>query len=118
MAHSGNSPQVLNRKQYEKELARLQEELARLQEWIVHAGLRVAVLFEGRDTAGKGGVIKRISHPLRVDPLGVGGGGEGRVAAAPGARLRAPARRHADLRPDPLPGRVAVLRGSPSQWPA
>ncbi|HWI97340.1 MAG TPA: hypothetical protein VNS60_14870, partial [Solirubrobacterales bacterium] len=62
MAHSDDSPQVLSKKQYEKELARLQEELVRLQEWIVHAGLRVAVLFEGRDTAGKGGVIKRITE--------------------------------------------------------
>ena len=40
MAHNGDSPQVLSKKQYEKELARLQEELVRLQEWIVHAGLR------------------------------------------------------------------------------
>jgi polyphosphate kinase len=57
-----DSPKVLSKKQYEKELSRLQEELVRLQEWIVHAGLRVAVLFEGRDTAGKGGVIKRIAE--------------------------------------------------------
>jgi polyphosphate kinase 2 len=62
VAHSGDSPQVLSKKQYEKELDRLQEELVRLQEWIVHSGLRVAVLFEGRDTAGKGGVIKRITE--------------------------------------------------------
>jgi polyphosphate kinase len=62
VAHSGDSPQVLGKKQYKKELARLQEELVRLQEWIVHTGLRVAVLFEGRDTAGKGGVIKRITE--------------------------------------------------------
>ena len=62
MAQSGDSPQVLSKKQYKKELALLQEELVRLQEWIVHAGLRVAVLFEGRDTAGKGGVIKRITE--------------------------------------------------------
>ncbi|HUC08455.1 MAG TPA: hypothetical protein VMR96_10250, partial [Solirubrobacterales bacterium] len=61
MPSSDDSPKVLSKKQYEKELARLQEELVRLQEWIVHAGLRVAVLFEGRDTAGKGGVIKRIT---------------------------------------------------------
>jgi len=62
VAQSGDSPQVLSKKQYKKELALLQEELVRLQEWIVHAGLRVAVLFEGRDTAGKGGVIKRITE--------------------------------------------------------
>ena len=52
----------LTKKQYGRELERLQEELVRLQEWIVHAGLRVCVVFEGRDTAGKGGVIKRITE--------------------------------------------------------
>src|SRR3954451_11001247 len=55
-------PKVLSKKQYEKELERLQVELVYLQEWVVHSGLRVAVLFEGRDTAGKGGVIKRITE--------------------------------------------------------
>jgi polyphosphate kinase 2 len=50
----------LTKRQYEKELERLQVELVRLQEWIQHAGLKVVVLFEGRDTAGKGGAIKRI----------------------------------------------------------
>src|SRR3954468_16229284 len=57
-----DSPQKLSKKQYKKELKRLQLELVRLQEWVVHSGLRVAVLFEGRDTAGKGGVIKRITE--------------------------------------------------------
>ncbi|HVY79294.1 MAG TPA: polyphosphate kinase 2 [Solirubrobacterales bacterium] len=66
MPEGRDAPKVLSRKQYEKELARLQVELVRLQEWIVHAGLRVAVLFEGRDTAGKGGVIKRIAE--RTNP--------------------------------------------------
>ncbi|HWA54967.1 MAG TPA: polyphosphate kinase 2 [Solirubrobacterales bacterium] len=66
MSTDPDAPQVLSRKQYEKELARLQVELVRLQEWIVHKGLRVAVLFEGRDTAGKGGVIKRITE--RTNP--------------------------------------------------
>jgi polyphosphate kinase len=51
-------------KQYEAELERLQHELLYLQEWIHYTGLRVAVVFEGRDTAGKGGVIKRITDPL------------------------------------------------------
>jgi polyphosphate kinase 2 len=46
---------------YEAELRRLQIELVKLQEWIKHEGLRVVVLFEGRDAAGKGGVIKRIT---------------------------------------------------------
>ena len=49
---------------YQAELERLQVELVRLQEWIRHEGLRVVVLFEGRDAAGKGGAIKRISESL------------------------------------------------------
>ncbi|MBU1694042.1 MAG: polyphosphate kinase 2 [Verrucomicrobia bacterium] len=54
----------LKRKFYEKELRNLQIELVKLQEWIKHKGLRVVVLFEGRDAAGKGGVIKRITQTL------------------------------------------------------
>jgi len=49
---------------YERELARLQVELVKLQAWIKHKGLRVVVIFEGRDAAGKGGVIKRITESL------------------------------------------------------
>jgi len=49
---------------YDSELASLQIELVKLQEWIRKEGLRVVVLFEGRDAAGKGGAIKRISEPL------------------------------------------------------
>ena len=60
---------------YEKELARLQVELVKLQEWIKHKGLKVVAIFEGRDAAGKGGVIKRITEKLspricRVAALG------------------------------------------------
>ncbi len=54
----------LNKKYYESELARLQIELVKLQAWIKHKGLRVVVIFEGRDAAGKGGVIKRITQSL------------------------------------------------------
>ena len=54
----------LKNKIYEAELARLQIELVKLQEWIKHKGLRVVVLFEGRDAAGKGGAIKRITEKL------------------------------------------------------
>lgn len=54
----------INNKIYLKELARLQIELVKLQEWIKLKGLRVVVLFEGRDAAGKGGVIKRITQSL------------------------------------------------------
>lgn len=49
---------------YERELARMQVELVKLQEWIKHEGLKVVVIFEGRDAAGKGGTIKRITEPL------------------------------------------------------
>jgi polyphosphate kinase 2 len=52
------------RTHYFKELLRLQRELVRLQDWVVHKGLKVVVLFEGRDAAGKGGVIKRIMQRL------------------------------------------------------
>jgi polyphosphate kinase len=54
----------LGKKFYEQELARLQIELVKLQEWIRHEGLRVVVIFEGRDAAGKGGSIKRITESL------------------------------------------------------
>ncbi len=54
----------INSKVYFKELAKLQIELVKLQEWIKHENLKVVVLFEGRDAAGKGGVIKRISQSL------------------------------------------------------
>ncbi|NOX17887.1 MAG: polyphosphate kinase 2 [Chlorobi bacterium] len=49
---------------YESELKKLQIELVKLQEWIKHEGLKVVILFEGRDAAGKGGVIKRITQTL------------------------------------------------------
>ncbi len=54
----------LSKKLYEKKLEQLQTDLVKLQEWVVHKGLRVVVIFEGRDAAGKGGVIKRITEPL------------------------------------------------------
>ena len=54
----------LSTKDYERELAKLQVELVKLEEWIRHAGLKVVVLFEGRDAAGKGGAIKRFMEHL------------------------------------------------------
>ena len=54
----------LGKKRYEEELAQLQLELIKLQEWIKHSGLKVVVIFEGRDAAGKGGTIKRITESL------------------------------------------------------
>ncbi|MDH3607415.1 MAG: polyphosphate kinase 2, partial [Acidimicrobiia bacterium] len=59
-----NKSGQIKRKFYEDELARLQIELAKLQAWIKQEGLKVVVIFEGRDAAGKGGVIKRISERL------------------------------------------------------
>ena len=55
---------TLDNKLYEKELRRLQIELVKLQEWVKDQGLKVIVIFEGRDAAGKGGVIKRITESL------------------------------------------------------
>jgi len=54
----------MKRKDYQRELKRLEIELVKLQGWIRHEGLKVVVVFEGRDSAGKGGVIKRISDRL------------------------------------------------------
>jgi polyphosphate kinase 2 len=61
---SHTSPPPSGEMNYEKELARLQVELVKLQEWIKYKGLKVVVLFEGRDAAGKGGAIKRITQSL------------------------------------------------------
>ncbi|MBN1340217.1 MAG: polyphosphate kinase 2 [Bacteroidales bacterium] len=56
--------QKLNEKEYASELERLQLELVKLQEWVREKGLKVVVIFEGRDAAGKGGTIKRITEKL------------------------------------------------------
>ncbi len=56
----GEKEKKLPKKLYEKELFRLQVELVKLQEWVIEKGLKVVVVFEGRDAAGKGGVIKRV----------------------------------------------------------
>ena len=58
--------QKMKRKDYEKELLRLQAQLCLLQDWVKHKGLRVIIIFEGRDGAGKGGTIKAITE--RVSP--------------------------------------------------
>ncbi len=59
----------LNKKFYEKELERLQFELVKMQYWIRETGYRLVLVFEGRDAAGKGGTIKRITEPL--NPRGI-----------------------------------------------
>lgn len=56
----------LKRKEYEKEMSRLQAELCKLQDWVKYKGLRVIIVFEGRDAAGKGGTIRAITE--RVSP--------------------------------------------------
>src|SRR5262249_26744843 len=56
----------LKRKNYERELERLHVEFVKLQQWVVHKGLKVCILFEGRDGAGKGGTIKAMTE--RVSP--------------------------------------------------
>ena len=71
----GDAGTGMDRLRYFSELFRLQCELVRLQDWVVHRGLKLVVLFEGRDAAGKGGVIKRITQ--RLNPRAC------RVAALP-----------------------------------
>ena len=57
-------PKKIGKREYERELLRLQVEMIKLQEWIKHTKDRVVVIFEGRDAAGKGGVIKRLTQHL------------------------------------------------------
>ncbi|MEX2186520.1 MAG: polyphosphate kinase 2 [Pirellulales bacterium] len=61
---TNNVPSKLSGQRYDKTLTEMQVELVKLQEWVKHRGLKVVVLFEGRDASGKGGVIKRISYRL------------------------------------------------------
>jgi len=63
---TNEKPQKLSNKEFNAELERLQGELVKLQYWVKEKGLRVIVVFEGRDAAGKGGIIKRITE--RVSP--------------------------------------------------
>jgi polyphosphate kinase len=63
---SQEGSQKLGKKEYEAELFKLQVELVQLQEWVKKTGARIVILFEGRDAAGKGGIIKRIME--RVSP--------------------------------------------------
>ena len=63
---STESKPKMSNKEYARELRKLQVELCRLQEWVKHKGLRIILIFEGRDGAGKGGTIKAITE--RVSP--------------------------------------------------
>jgi polyphosphate kinase 2 len=65
-AQSKDQPEKLKAKKYEKELRKLQAELCHLQEWVKHKRLRVIIVFEGRDAAGKGGTIRALTE--RVSP--------------------------------------------------
>ncbi len=65
-AKGNNQDEKLTRKKYEKALGRLQAELCKLQDWVKQEGLRVIIIFEGRDGAGKGGTIRAITE--RVSP--------------------------------------------------
>ena len=56
----------LKRAEYEAEMAKLHAELVEVQYWVKHSGARIVVVFEGRDAAGKGGVIKRITERFRL----------------------------------------------------
>ena len=73
----------LKRKGYEQELTRLHVEFVKLQQWVVHKGLKVCILFEGRDGAGKGGTIKAMTE--RVSPRI---SGSSRCPPLPSARSR------------------------------
>ncbi|HEY0954090.1 MAG TPA: polyphosphate kinase 2 [Roseateles sp.] len=64
MASDEPADAAAERKRYFRELFRLQSELVKLQDWVQHTGHKVVILFEGRDAAGKGGVIKRITQRL------------------------------------------------------
>lgn len=65
-AKSEATATLLSKKDYERELFKLQIELVKMQDWVKHTGARIVILFEGRDAAGKGGVIRRILE--RVSP--------------------------------------------------
>jgi polyphosphate kinase len=64
LSGGGDEERRAQRRAYFRELFRLQRELVKLQDWVAHTRQRVVVLFEGRDSAGKGGVIKRVTQRL------------------------------------------------------
>jgi polyphosphate kinase 2 len=66
MSHSAHKNGKMSNKTYTKEMRRLQAELCKLQDWVKHKGLRIVIVFEGRDGAGKGGTIRAITE--RVSP--------------------------------------------------
>src|SRR6202035_966180 len=61
---NGHRPEKMKRKAYERELRKLQVRLCKLQDWVKEKGLRVVIVFEGRDAAGKGGTIKALTEKV------------------------------------------------------
>lgn len=90
-----NTQPKIGRKEYEAEIFKLQVELVKLQEWVKAKNARIVILFEGRDAAGKGGVIKRIME--RVSPRIF------RVAALPAPTERQKTQLHAQRYIEELP---------------
>jgi polyphosphate kinase 2 len=105
MSSENNKPDQgkLKRKEFEAELRKLQAELCKLQEWVKHEGLRVIIVFEGRDAAGKGGTIRAITE--RVSPRVF------RVAAlpAPSDREKSQLYMQRYLRHFPAAGEILIL---------
>ena len=91
----------LKRKKYERELARLHVEFVKLQQWVVHKGLKVCIVFEGRDGAGKGGTIKAMTE--RVSPRIF------RVVALPAPTEREKSQMYAQRYIPHLPAAVEVV---------
>ncbi|MGC2197057.1 MAG: polyphosphate kinase 2 [Terriglobales bacterium] len=98
-----NAPPKIGKKEYEAEIFKLQVELVKLQEWVKAKNARIVILFEGRDAAGKGGVIKRIME--RVSPRIF------RVAALPAPTERQKTQLHAQRYIEELPagGEVVIF---------
>ena len=102
--HSGGNGQVkIGKKEYEAEIFKLQVELVKLQEWVKATNARIVILFEGRDAAGKGGIIKRIME--RVSPRIF------RVAALPAPTERQKTQLHAQRYVEELPagGEIVIF---------
>ena len=97
--HSGvNGQPKIGKKEYEAEILKLQVELVKLQEWVKATNARIVIIFEGRDAAGKGGIIKRIME--RVSPRIL------RVAALPSPTDRQKTQLHAQRYVEELPPEV------------
>src|SRR5246127_2799274 len=102
--HSGvNGQPKIGKKEYEAEIIKLQVELIKLQDWVKATNARIVIIFEGRDAAGKGGMIKRIME--RVSPRIF------RVAALPAPTERQKTQLHAQRYIEELPagGEVAIF---------